>query len=125
LYREAVEHVFVARCDVFHLAETLHEKGYKVGFLSNTEIPAMEYFLEQGYDFFDATVFSCAEHVAKPDAKIYEIACKRLGVEFGDSVFIDDKPEFVHAAAELGIHTIQYETFEQITRELQSLGVRW
>jgi putative hydrolase of the HAD superfamily len=124
LYRQAVEHVFVARPEVFRLAKALRERGYKTGFLSNTEIPAMEYFLGQGYDMFDVTVFSCAEHTAKPEAEIYRIACDRLGVEFDEAVFIDDRPDYIQGAARLGMRTILYETFEQVTRDLQALGVR-
>jgi epoxide hydrolase-like predicted phosphatase len=125
LYRDAVVDTFVPRREVFALAGTLREKGYKTGFLSNTEVPAMEFFLEQGYDCFDAMVFSCAEHTAKPDAKIYEIACSRLAVEPADTAFIDDRPEYIQGAREVGLHPIRYETFEQVTRELRGLGVRW
>jgi putative hydrolase of the HAD superfamily len=125
LYRKAVEHVFIARPEVFGLAKTLREKGYQVGFLSNTEIPAMEYFLDQGHGFFDATIFSCEEHVAKPEAKIYEIACQRLGVEPSEAVFIDDRPDYIQGAQAVGLHTIQYESFEQVTQELRNMGVMW
>jgi putative hydrolase of the HAD superfamily len=39
---------------------------------------------------FDATVFSCDVGVSKPDRRIYEIACERLGVEPGDCLFVGD-----------------------------------
>lgn len=125
LYRRAVEHVFKARPNVFGLAGQLHDGGYKVGFLSNTELPAMEYFSSRGYDCFDAAVFSCLEHCAKPEAKIYEITCRRLGVEPHEAVFIDDRLDYLHGAKAVGMQIIRYECFEQVTGELKALGVRW
>ncbi|MBN1555822.1 MAG: HAD family phosphatase [Phycisphaerae bacterium] len=125
LYRRAVEHVFTERPMVFQLARTLHRKGYKVGFLSNTEIPAMEYFISRGYDFFDATVFSCAEHTAKPEPRIYRIACQRLGTEPHRAVFIDDRPDYLQGAVRVGMQTIRYRTLPQVAGELRSLGVHW
>lgn len=125
LYREAVEQASRARPEVFHLAEILHQKGYKVGLLSNTEAPAMEYFLAQGHTCFDAMVFSCAEHCAKPEPDIYHIACRRLGVQPPDVVFIDDRPDYIQGAVAVGLRTILYDDFEQIVRELRAFGVQW
>jgi putative hydrolase of the HAD superfamily len=39
---------------------------------------------------FDATVFSCDVGVSKPDARIYQIACERLGVEPPECLFVGD-----------------------------------
>jgi putative hydrolase of the HAD superfamily len=39
---------------------------------------------------FDATVFSCTEGLSKPDPRIYELACERLGVEASDCLFVGD-----------------------------------
>ena len=56
------------REEVFGLARRLRERGYKTSLLSNTEAPAMAFFLELGYDMFDALTFSCAEGVVQAAA---------------------------------------------------------
>ena len=49
---------------MFSLASKLKSDGYRVGLLSNAEIPAMKFFEEQRYDMFEATIFSCAVGVS-------------------------------------------------------------
>jgi putative hydrolase of the HAD superfamily len=39
---------------------------------------------------FDATVFSCEVGLTKPDPRIYELCCRRLGVEAADCLFVGD-----------------------------------
>jgi putative hydrolase of the HAD superfamily len=39
---------------------------------------------------FDAAVFSCIEHVKKPDPAIYRIACERLGVTPRECLYVGD-----------------------------------
>ena len=125
LYREAVENVFTPRAEVFDLAAKLKTSGYKTGFLSNTELPAMEYFHDQKYTCFDAAVFSCAEGVAKPDEKIYRIVLERLNSGPAETVFIDDREDYLEGARKCGISTIKYESFKQMSGELKRSGVAW
>lgn len=44
----------------------------------------------------------------KPDAAIYEYVRAKLGCEFEDLIFVDDKTENVKSAAKLGIHSILF-----------------
>ena len=39
---------------------------------------------------FDELVFSCDVGISKPDPRIYEIACERLGVEPAECLFVGD-----------------------------------
>ncbi len=124
LWNEAVKKVFRSREEVFDLAKSLKEKGYKVGFLSNTEIPAMEYFLEKQYDHcFDAVLFSCTEGKAKPEKEIYLTITEKLQVEPHEIVFIDDKKEFIEGAKKAGLNGIVFETIEQIKEGLREFSV--
>lgn len=124
LWKRAVEEVFRNREEVFNLVKSLKEKGYKVGFLSNTEVPAMEYFLEKKYDhYFDAVLFSCTEGRAKPEKEIYLTITEKLQVEPHEIVFIDDKEEFIEGAEKAGLNGIVFKTIEQIKERLRKLSV--
>lgn len=74
-------------------------------------------------DDFDAFFSSCYLGIRKPDRKIYQIALDVLQRDPEHAVFIDDRPENVAAAASLGIHGIRYQGAEQLTGELEKLGV--
>ena len=54
LWGEAFRAVYRPREEVFALVQRLHASGIKTSLLSNTEVPAMEFFLELGYVGFDA-----------------------------------------------------------------------
>jgi putative hydrolase of the HAD superfamily len=109
---------------VFALASSLHKNGYKTAILSNTEVTAMQFFGELQYDMFDVAVFSCAEGMAKPDRKIYEITVARLDCQSGQAVFIDDRPENINGAKETGLSTILFRDIEQVKKELSRLSVK-
>ena len=58
LWGDAVEEVFNEKMEMFELIDELKRKGYKIGFLSNTEMPAVEYWKRNDYEkYFDASVF--------------------------------------------------------------------
>jgi putative hydrolase of the HAD superfamily len=72
------------------LAE-LRRRGHKLGLISvcSQDVPHVWDETALGGEF-DATVFSCDVGVSKPDPRIYEIACERLGVEPADCLFVGD-----------------------------------
>jgi putative hydrolase of the HAD superfamily len=124
LWSKAFEAVYSPRTEVFSLARLLHRNGYRTGFLSNTEVPAMNYFYQQKYDMFDAAVFSCAEGILKPDRRIYELTLERLKTQPGEAVFIDDRQDFINGAKEAGLNTILFKSIGQVKTELARLGVK-
>jgi len=123
LWYEAFRSIYMPRREVFSLASSLHGKGCKTALLSNTERPAVEFFHEMNYDMFDALVFSCEQGVAKPERRIYEITLKKLGSEAPQCVFIDDRQDYIEGARQAGLHTILFESVDQVRRELAGLGV--
>lgn len=119
LWKEAVQNVFTDKPEVFNLITKLREGGYKLGFLSNTEIPTMEYFLDNQYDkYFDTTVFSCAERLAKPDAAIYSLALERLNAQPSETIYIDDRADYIEAAKKIGINGVVFSDANQLIAEL-------
>lgn len=125
LWQRAVENVFHDKSETWTLLEQIRTKGYKTGFLSNTEEGAMRYFHKKEYGkYFDAVIFSCVEGVIKPEPKIYEIALEKFQVKPNETVFIDDKPANIQGAQDVGMHGIVFQNIAQLKQELQNLGVK-
>jgi len=123
LWTDAFKAAYVPREDMFSVAACLQENGYRTALLSNTEAAAMQYFHTFQYNMFDVLVFSCAEGTRKPERKIYKLTIERLRSQPRQSVFIDDKPEYINGAKEAGLNTILFESVEQTKDELARLSV--
>jgi putative hydrolase of the HAD superfamily len=100
---------------------------YKVGIISNSFVGARE--REQArYGFEDMTddiVYSHEVGMRKPDPRIYELACTRLGVSPRESVFVDDHDDILTPARAMGMIGILYstptDTIAQLEAALKSL----
>jgi len=120
---EAFRAAYVPKPEVFSLAADLHGKEYKTALLSNTELPAVGFFHEQNYNMFDVLVFSCVERIAKPRPEIYEITVNRLGSKAQETVFIDDRLDYVEGAKDAGLPAILFENVDQLKSQLTRLEV--
>lgn len=70
---------------------------------------------------FDAIVISAEEGIMKPDPRIYALALRRLNVEPGEAIFVDDFQENCDGAQGAGMHAVRFETTAQVIREIRSL----
>jgi len=120
---EAFKSAYVPKSEMFVLASSLRAKGYKTALLSNTELPAVEFFYELDYDMFDVLVFSCEEGMMKPDRRIYDLTLERLGSQAERAVFIDDHLDYIQGAQKVGLNTILFESIVQVKDRLTELGV--
>ena len=68
---------------------------------------------------FDVIVESSVEGVRKPDPRIYEIACRRLGVAPRRAVFLDDLGINLKPARAMGMITIKVVTEDQAIEDLE------
>jgi putative hydrolase of the HAD superfamily len=118
LWVKAFANAYIPRKEIFALAAKLRKTGCKTAVLSNTERPAVEFFHKQNYDMFDITVFSCLEGIMKPERKIYEITLARLGTTAPQTLFIDDKQEYIDGAKQVGLKTILFKNIDQLKKEL-------
>ena len=57
-------------------------------------------------ELFDDVIDSSAVRMRKPDARIFELACERLGVAAGDAVFIDDHEGNAAGARRAGLQAV-------------------
>lgn len=122
-WKEALRKVYREQNVVHNLARSLRKKGYLIGLITNTEMPARDFHLECNYDFFDARIFSCEEGVAKPEKRIYELMAKRLGVSKNELIIIDDKKENIEGAVNAGAFGILYKNPQQLANELELYGI--
>lgn len=70
---------------------------------------------------FDLVVESSLEGIRKPDPRIYQITCERLGINPATALFIDDLGINLKPARELGMRTIKVLNEEQALSELAEL----
>ena len=123
LWNTVLEETYKSNDPVINIAKSLKKQGYKIGYLSNTEIPAIAFFKKQKYDFLDVSVFSCLEGYIKPEKEIYEIILNRLGVQPEEAIFIDDKETNIEGGKKLGINTILFTNADSLIKELQNFGI--
>ena len=121
LWTDAFKAAYVPKEEMFSMAGSLQENGYKTAVLSNTEAPAMRYFHQLQYDMFDVLVFSCAEETKKPERRIYELTVRKLSSRPEQSVFIDDKQEYIDGAKEAGLNTILFRDIDRVKNELAEM----
>jgi putative hydrolase of the HAD superfamily len=99
----------------------LRTRGLRVGALTNnwaSDEPREERMGADLRELFDAFVESAVVGLRKPDPRIYQLACRELGVTPGRAVFLDDIGANLKAARALGMHTIKVESPEQALGEL-------
>ncbi len=88
----------------------------RTGIISNSLVGARE--REQAAyglgDMCDVIVYSHEVGFVKPDPRIYELACARLG-------FVDDKEACVAGARAVGMHAIQFLDNNQVISALNAL----
>jgi epoxide hydrolase-like predicted phosphatase len=96
---------------------------YKTAILSNS-IDGARREEQARYGFgqlVDVVLYSHEIGLAKPDPRAYRLLCDTLGVAPGELVFIDDLPENVDAASDLGIHAVLHESTPDSIKAVNSL----
>jgi epoxide hydrolase-like predicted phosphatase len=72
-------------------------------------------------DHFDAFFESAVLGIHKPDPRIYQHACRELGIEAGEAIFLDDIGRNLKAARALGMTTLKVEAPDAALGELEAL----
>ena len=69
---------------------------------------------------FDRLIFSSEVGLVKPEPAIFERVMAELGVDPGDSVFVDDRAENIEAARALGMRTFLFTTGESMPSDVEA-----
>ncbi len=94
--------------DVLATLRRLHERGYRLGLISNFEQWLEERLIELEVGrLFDVTVISGFVKIEKPDPAIYELALQRARVEPARAVHVGDSMSMdVEPAVSVGMHAV-------------------
>jgi epoxide hydrolase-like predicted phosphatase len=94
--------------------------NYKISMLSNIADDRIhELFTENDIELFDDMVLSYQVGLAKPDKQIYILAAERIGLKPEECVFVDDNSYYCEGARDVGMHTVVYNNFKQMKKELE------
>lgn len=101
---------------------------YRLVLLSNTNAIHFE-SIRQHYAallrHFHALVLSYEVKAMKPDPAIFHRAIEAAGCAAEECFYTDDIAAYVEAAREMGIDAVQFESAEQIARELAARRILW
>jgi 2-haloacid dehalogenase len=101
------------------------ETGLPCYALTNMEAETYPLRLE-GFPFlswFDGTVVSGREGVAKPEPAIFRRLLDRFGLRPDTTLMIDDTKENLEMASKLGIQTVLFRSSRQLRAELEAVGI--
>ena len=118
---EIFENRWISNEQLLNFIREKKQNGSKIAVLSNVAQYSFNQFFseEEQAELFDEVVLSGNEGVSKPDARIFEIACERRGENPENCVFVDDSPENVIVAKNLGMRGIVYADFEEFEKEME------
>jgi len=100
---------------------------YRLLLLSNTNAIHFQ-MLRREYPMlrhFHHLVLSYEVRAMKPQREIYEAAVRLAGCRPEECFYTDDIAAYVEGARQFGIDAVQFESAEQIERELQARGITW
>lgn len=103
----------------------LLERGVRCYALTNMEAETYPLRLRR-FDFmgwFDGTVVSSDEGVAKPDPAIFRLMLGRFGLDAERTVYVDDAARNVEVAAALGMRAVRFVSPEGLREWLVAAGL--
>jgi len=123
---EALGDIFWLNPEIVPVISQLWTANVPLGILSNTceahfDV-ARRKFQVLNY-FFGPLITSYESKSMKPDAKIYVDAIAAAGVKANEIFFTDDKEENITAAIAAGIDAVQFESAQQLSKELRTRGI--
>lgn len=106
---------------------------FKTGCITNN-VPSMQavgadrpdnLYRREIVEMFDEMIESSKLGIRKPDPRIYELMCEKLGVAPEESVYLDDLGGNLKPARAMGMITIKVESGPQAITELEAItGMR-
>ncbi|MBR5092175.1 MAG: HAD family phosphatase [Bacteroidales bacterium] len=122
LYRDRWREMLVGEVPgMRELIEELKIQRYEIYGLTNW---SMETFPEAREHFgilqmIDRYVVSGAEGLVKPDPRLFQVLLDRYGLKAEECIFIDDNPDNVDAARQLGMEGIVFQGAEDLREKLR------
>lgn len=100
-------------------------RSYKTGIVSNADYRELERIIGERHlnRYFDEVVVSSQVKLIKPDPKIFELACQRLGVEPTQALFVDDREENIVGAEDAGMKGVLFSDVAALKHSLRQYGI--
>lgn len=101
----------------------LKNRGYNVLYISNYSDELITKTLDCLYfvPLLNGGIISAREKLIKPEPEIYELLCRRFEVSPQECVFIDDMPDNITGAENVGMSGILFKNYEQARADLDDL----
>jgi putative hydrolase of the HAD superfamily len=101
-------HHFTLYEEVPDVLRDLHDEGYKIGLISNTQRPLDTFARHFALDGLFAVAISSSDHgYMKPHPSIFEAALRSVGVAPGESMMVGDSlPHDIEGARRLGMRGV-------------------
>ncbi|HSG43707.1 MAG TPA: HAD family phosphatase [Anaerolineales bacterium] len=95
---------------------------YKVGLISNAWSGLRDHIVREKFDdAFHHMVISAEVGVAKPEAKIYQIALEQFQVQANEAIFVDDFIENIDACEKLGMMGVLFQGAKSAIQQVKDL----
>jgi epoxide hydrolase-like predicted phosphatase len=93
---------------------------YKTGLISNASATSLTPYWTRSEmnEYFDESILSGEVGLVKPEHKIYQLACDRLGILPAEAVFIDDSEHNVTAAEDIGMVGVHFKSVTDLKAQL-------
>lgn len=111
--------------DAVEVLRDLKAAGVPCYALTNMEVWTYPQRLER-FPFmrwFDGSVVSGFEGVAKPDVEIFELLLRRFDLTASATLLIDDSPRNVRAALSVGMRAVEFRSASELRRLLEEEGL--
>ena len=120
---ERIGETSAPRPSMLEAIRRIRSKGLRVAALTNNWAPEGEGASGGNplLPLFDVFLESSVEGLRKPDPRIYELVCERLGVPPEEAVFLDDIGANLKPARAMGMTTLKVETPEASLEELAEI----
>lgn len=114
---------FVRHDGMHDFLREVKASGLKTGLITNSVYewkPKWDELIPD-HDLFDTIVHSCEVGLRKPGLEIFELTCRRLGVEPGEVLFLDDFPANADAARRAGMVVVDVADHDVAIAEARRL----
>ncbi len=113
---------FIPNLELLDYIKTLKHK-YILGVISNNPKEWFDYSWKglNWEQIFSIRAVSGYLHLRKPDVKIFKIALSEAGVRAEEAIYVDDRPDRVGGAQEVGMGIVIYKNIERLKKDLNDL----
>jgi putative hydrolase of the HAD superfamily len=112
---------FVLRPDMIASVDIMRSKGFIVAMLSDQTNWLDIIDRQTGlFRHFDSIFNSFRLHKSKRDASVFKDVCAALGVQTGETLFVDDNINHIKRAQGQGLQTIHFTGIDEYKRQIRN-----